>query len=78
MFLFDCRKPVPSLPPPIDEGTFAFFKESEVDNLDVPETDRTQLWRVYFKSRKDFVALRADCSSQKVLSVDIDEAMKLG
>ena len=77
MFLFDCKKVVPGLPPPIDEGTFAFFKESEIDSLDVPETDRSQLWRVYFKSRRDFVALRADCHSQIPLNVEVDELMNI-
>lgn len=77
MFLFECKKPVPALPPPIDEGTFAFFKDSEIDNLDVPETDRSQLWRVFFKSRNDFVALRADCHSEKELTVEVDEHMRL-
>lgn len=77
MFLFDCRKPLVALPPPIDEGTFGFFKESDISGLGVPETDRTTLWHVYFKSRKDFVALRADCHSQEVLSVETDESMVL-
>ena len=77
MFLFDCRKPVPTLPPPIDEGSFAFFKDSDIDSLDIPETDRSQLWRIYFKSREDFVALRADCHSGKDLVVEVDEEMKL-
>ena len=77
MFLFDCRKELETLPPPIDEGEFAFFKESEIDSLDIPETDRSQLWRIYFKSRGDFVALRADCHSTKVLSVETDEYMPL-
>ena len=77
MFLFDCRKVLTELPPPIDEGTFSFFKEAEIENLDVPETDRSQLWRIYFKSRRDFVALRADCHSDVPLKVEVDEAMSL-
>lgn len=77
MFLFDCKKAVTQLPPPIYEGTFGFFRESDIDSLDVPETDRSQLWRVYFKSRRDFVALRADCHSQIPLNVEVDELMNL-
>ncbi|MEX0326547.1 MAG: NUDIX domain-containing protein [Puniceicoccaceae bacterium] len=77
MFLFDCRKALESLPPPIDEGDFAFFEESEIDKLDVPATDRSQLWRFYFESRNDFVALSADCHSDKELSVNVDEFMPL-
>ena len=77
MFLFDCRKTLQSLPPPIDEGSFAFFDESAVDSLDIPETDRSQLWRIYFKSRRDFVALSANCQSGKDLVVKTDEHMVL-
>ncbi len=77
MFLFDCRRELNELPPPIDEGTFQFFRESEIADLDVPETDRSQLWRIYFKSRKDFVALRANCHSQVPLSVEVDELMQI-
>ncbi len=77
MFLFDCRKLLNDLPPPIDEGTFGFFSEAEIADLDVPETDRSQLWRIYFKSRKDFTALRADCRSAVPLKVEVDEVMRL-
>jgi 8-oxo-dGTP diphosphatase len=77
MFLFDCRKALTELPPPIDEGTFGFFSEGEIETLDVPATDRSQLWKIYFEKRHDFVALRADCHSEIPLSVETDEAMIL-
>jgi 8-oxo-dGTP diphosphatase len=77
MFLFDCRKPLEQLPPPISEGSFAFFKEEQVMDLDLPETDRQSLWKIYFKSHKDFVALRADCHSDIPMKVEIDESMRL-
>lgn len=77
MFLFDCRRELEELPPPIDEGTFGFFEESAVTGLDLPDTDRKALWKIYFQARHDFVALKADCSSQKLLQVQVDEAMVL-
>ena len=77
MFLFDCRKPLEALPPPISEGDFAFFKESEIKDLDLPETDRQSLWKIYFKSHRDFVALRADCRSDRPMVVETDELMRL-
>ena len=46
MFLFDCRRELEELPPPIDEGAFAFFEESEVPGLDLPDTDRKALWKI--------------------------------
>jgi len=47
MFLFDCRRALEELPPPISEGTFAFFEESEIDALEVPETDRDRHFDEY-------------------------------
>ena len=44
MFLFDCRVPLPGLPPPIEEGTFAFFREQAIHELPIPDTDRASLW----------------------------------
>lgn len=72
MFLFDCRKPLEQLPPPIDEGRFDFFPPSEVLNLRIPDTDRTAIWQLYFKFRNDFVALSAECAglSQPVFTTD--------
>ena len=77
MFLFDCQRTLEKLPPPITEGTFAFFKESEIAQLAVPETDRQSLWTIYFKWRHDFIALRADCRSDQPLEVHVDEQMRL-
>jgi len=77
MFLFDCRHRLDQLPPPIEEGTFGFFPESNIPQLGVPETDREALWKIYFQSRHEFVALQADCSSQKLLKVEVDERMIL-
>lgn len=77
MFLFDCRKPLEALPPPISEGTFSFFKESEIEGLDLPETDRQSLWKIYLQSHEDFVVLRADCRSDRPMVVESDEVMRL-
>lgn len=77
MFLFDCRHALEALPPDIDEGHFAFFEESEIADLAVPETDRQSLWTIYFKWRRDFIALRADCRSDHPLEVHVDEQMTL-
>ncbi len=77
MFLFDCRRPLDALPPPIEEGELAFFREEEIAGLALPETDRTALWPVYFQARKDFTALRADCRGDRPLAVQVDERMRL-
>jgi 8-oxo-dGTP diphosphatase len=78
MFLFDCRKRLEALPPPIGEGRFAFFREAEIPGLKLPETDRKALWKVYREARSGFTALRADCRSGRELIVEIEEQMDSG
>ncbi|MDP0499315.1 MAG: NUDIX domain-containing protein [Verrucomicrobiota bacterium JB022] len=75
MFLFDCRKPLQSLPPSIDEGTFAFHRQSEIMRLPIPETDRQSLWPIYFQHRHGFVSLRADCSPGQPLHIVTEQQM---
>lgn len=73
LFLFRCRKPIPHLPPAIDEGHFGFFSRAAVDGLSLPETDRTALWPFYDKYRDRFVALRADCMPGQPLVIEVEE-----
>lgn len=73
MFLFDCRQPLPGLPPPIAEGEFAFKTRAEIEALPVPATDRAALWPLYFERRHGFTALRADCDPAKPLDVVVEE-----
>lgn len=72
MFLFNCLKPLENLPPPIDEGNFAFFTRKEIDEIALPETDRQILWPIYDDYHNGFVALRADCEPTRPLQVVIE------
>ncbi|HND60591.1 MAG TPA: NUDIX domain-containing protein [Opitutaceae bacterium] len=73
MFLFRCRKPLPALPPDIEEGKFGFFSREAVRGLPIPETDRNALWPVYDQYRDRFVALRADCMPGQPVRVTVEE-----
>lgn len=73
MFLFECRLPITDLPPTIPEGRFGFFTREAVNQLPLPETDRTGLWPIYDRHRNGFVALRADCSPGQPLAIEIEE-----
>tara|TARA_R110002050_G_scaffold62018_1_gene136734 strand:- start:438 stop:935 length:498 start_codon:yes stop_codon:yes gene_type:complete len=75
LFLFRCRRPFDRLPDTIDEGTFGFFPRSEIDGLDLPETDRTALWPIYDRHRDGFVALRADCDPNLPLRIEVEQEM---
>jgi 8-oxo-dGTP diphosphatase len=69
MFLFDCRKVLRELPPPMEEGTFAFHRPEDLGTLDIPETDRQALWPLWLHKRHTFTALRADCHPDQPLAV---------
>ena len=75
MFLFDCKKPIHALPPEIDEGSFAFYSREEINTLDIPETDRECLWRVFDENHEKFVALRADCTPGQKLEIVVEQTL---
>ena len=72
MFLFDCRKPIASLPERIDEGHFAFHEREAIDRLPIPETDREGLWAIYDQYRDRFVALKVDCRQGAPLEFEVE------
>lgn len=61
MFLFEVRHRLTALPPPHEEGTFAFVARDELAALPLPRTDREQLWPLFWKYRGGFFA--AHCRS---------------
>jgi 8-oxo-dGTP diphosphatase len=75
MFLFDCKRPLTSLPPPMAEGRFDFFSRDAINALAIPESDRTALWPIYDLHREHFVALRADCHPDSPLQITIEQIL---
>ncbi|MDR1011420.1 MAG: NUDIX hydrolase, partial [Opitutaceae bacterium] len=73
LFLFRCKKPIPALPPEIDEGGFGFFTRAAMDNINIPATDRTALWPVFDNHRDRFVMLNVDCNPASPLRVVTEE-----
>ena len=73
LFLFECRRPITTLPPAMAEGRFGFFARPAIDALPLPETDRTALWPIYDRHHEHFVALRADCHPAHPLQITIEQ-----
>ncbi len=73
MFLFDCKRPLPTLPPAMSEGRFGFFARDAIDALAIPDSDRTALWPIYDQHRRQFVALRADCHPDEPLQITVEQ-----
>jgi 8-oxo-dGTP diphosphatase len=75
MFLFDCRKVLPGLPPTGDEGEFGLCTRAEIEKLTVPPSDRVLVWPWYDKQRAGFVGMRADCERDDALKVVVEQVM---
>ncbi len=73
LFLFRCTKPIAALPPAMAEGHFGFFSRAAIDELPLPDTDRTALWPIYDEHRHGFVALRADCDPAGPLRITVEQ-----
>lgn len=56
MFLFEVKPRMKTLPAPHREGRFQFFPRPALDGLRVPETDRTQIWPLFWRQRGGFFA----------------------
>lgn len=61
MFLFEIKPRLHSLPPPHDEGEFAFFTKAALSRLPVPPTDREFIWPLFWNNRGGFFAAHCHC-----------------
>lgn len=77
LFLFRCTRPLERVPEAMEEGRFAFFSRDQIEQLELPETDRTALWQIYDQHHTGFVCLRADCAPGKKLEVVVEQITAL-
>ena len=61
MFLFEMKPRLKALPPAHSEGRFEFFSRAALDSLPIPETDREQIWPLFWRHRGGFFAARCHC-----------------
>ena len=61
MFLFEVRKRLTALPPPHEEGRFQFYRRSQIGSLNIPQTDREQIYPWFWKFRGGFFAAHCHC-----------------
>jgi 8-oxo-dGTP diphosphatase len=61
MFLFEVKPRLRELPPVHREGRFHFFARTALDSLALPETDREQIWPLFWKHRDGFFAAHCHC-----------------
>ena len=63
MFLFEVRHRLIALPPEYREGRFQFVSRTALDSLAMPQTDREQIWPLFWRHRGGFFAARCYCHS---------------
>jgi 8-oxo-dGTP diphosphatase len=61
MFLFEIKPRLNAAPPPHREGRFAFYPKAKLDALALPQTDREQVWPLFWKHRGGFFAAHCHC-----------------
>ncbi|MBI3417789.1 MAG: NUDIX domain-containing protein [Verrucomicrobia bacterium] len=61
IFLFEVKPKLAVLPPPIHEGRFDFVAREKLPDLKIPETDREQIWPLFWKHRGGFFAAHCHC-----------------
>jgi 8-oxo-dGTP diphosphatase len=61
MFLFEVRPRLNHLPPPMKEGRFEFFPAAALATLNLPPTDREQIWPLFWRHRGGFFAAHCVC-----------------
>jgi len=62
MFLFETQPRLEALPPANEEGEFHFACRGELDALPLPQTDRDQIWPLFWEHRGGFFAAHCHCA----------------
>ncbi len=63
MFLFEVKPRLSAVPPPINEGSFAFFSRETMITATMPRTDRETIWPLFWKHRGGFFAAHCRCNT---------------
>jgi 8-oxo-dGTP diphosphatase len=76
MFLFEVNPRLPGLPPPHREGRFEFFPREAIGTLSLPQTDRDQIWPLFWRHRGSFFAAHCHCHSDGKQVWTIEETVQ--
>jgi 8-oxo-dGTP diphosphatase len=78
MFLFGMEPRLKTLPPPHAEGRFQFFPRQALASLNIPQTDREQIWPWFWKFRGGFFAAHCHCHPDGRNDWTLEEARGAG
>ena len=74
IFLFEIKQRLLKLPKPCDEGEFKFFTVNEIEQLDIPRTDREQIWPLFKKHRGGFFSGHYHCLDGDTFNWTLEES----
>lgn len=77
MFLFEVTKRFNDVPPPHREGVFGFYTRAELGMLDLPDTDREQIWPLFWSHRGGFFAAHAHCNDDGTSTWTLEQSNPL-
>jgi len=78
MFLFEVKPPINQLPPPNEEGSFAFFDKADIPNLKLPQTDSEMIWQLFWEHRGGFFSAHCHCLEEGKNTWTLEESIKGG
>ena len=61
MFLFEVNPRLQHAPPEMREGRFAFHPRAALETLAIPQTDREQVWPLFWRHRGGFFTAHCRC-----------------
>ena len=61
MFLFEVKPRLARTPKAHAEGRFKFFAAGKIEELKIPQTDREQIWPLFWRHRGGFFAAHCRC-----------------
>jgi 8-oxo-dGTP diphosphatase len=74
MFLFEVKPRLKALPPHHREGAFRFFAARDLETLQLPQTDREQIWPLFWRCRGGFFAAHCHCHADGRNEWTLEEA----
>ena len=63
-----------NIPVPCEEGEFQFFTTDEIEQLDIPRTDREQIWPLFQKHRGGFFSGHFHCLEGDAFEWTLEES----
>ena len=75
MFMFELRPKLKTLPAAHREGEFRFFHREQLNSLPLPQTDREQIWPLFWKHRGGFFAAHCHCRADGGYHWTIEESI---